>query len=67
MEARFYTRRAGITGFEAPAGADARLEKSRLLIIGAKADILIDNLFAEMRIKNNGRFGYYLTNDLERI
>ena len=32
------------------------------IALGAKADILIDNLFGGMRIKNNGHFGYYLTN-----
>ena len=36
--------------------------KSRPLILGAKWDILIDNLFAGVKIKNNGHFEKYLTN-----
>jgi len=43
-------------------GADVGFEKSRPLILGAKWDILIDNSLAEMEIRNNGRFAYYLTN-----
>ena len=56
-----------ILAFPSAADSSWRLEESRPLTIGAKADILIRKLFAGRDINFGGRFGKYLTRLANRI